>query len=100
TVGAYALRQLLFTGGMAEVGRRPAHIVDITLEIRLPDHPGSLLQDRFVAPGLDHPPLMEGQGAETAAAKTAAVADQAEAHFLDGRNAACLRIGRMPGAHI
>ena len=34
-MGAGPLGQLLFTGRKTEIGRRPAHIVDISLKIRL-----------------------------------------------------------------
>ena len=43
---------------------------------------------------------MEGQRAEAAAAEAAAVADQAELHLPDGRDAARLLVGRMVAAHI
>ena len=58
------------------------------------------LHDGFVASGLDDPPLMEGQGAEAAAAVAAPVADEAVFDFLDGRNTAQRLVGGMVGAHI
>ena len=50
--------------------------------------------------GLDDPSLMERQGTETAAAKAAAVADQAEFDLGDRRYTAPGIVGRMPGSFI
>ena len=86
--GAGSLCHLLFAGREPEIGRRAAHIVDIALKIRLLRQKLCLLHNGFMASGLDDPPLMEGQGTEAAAAEAAPVADQAELHLTDGRNAA------------
>ena len=58
------------------------------------------LHDGFMASGLDDPPLMEGQGAEAAAAVAAPVADEAVFDFLDVGNTAQRLVGGMVGAHI
>ena len=61
-----------------KIRRRPAHIVDITLEIRLLGEKLRLLHDGFVASGLNDPPLMEGQRTETASSKAATVAHESK----------------------
>ena len=85
---------------MAEIGGGAAHIVDIALEIRIFRHNLRFPEDGFMAPDLNDPPLMEGQGAEGAGAEAAPVADQAELNFLNGRNAAGLLVAGVVGAHI
>ena len=57
------------------IGRRPAQVIDIALEIRMPGQAADLVEDRFFAPRYDPVPLMEGQGAERAAPDAAAVRD-------------------------
>ena len=64
---------------------RPHH--GYILKIRILRNLLCLLQQRFVTSCLYDPPLVEGQGAEAAAAKAAPVTDEAELHLTDGRNA-------------
>ena len=97
---AYTLRQLFFTGRMAEIGCRAAHIMDIALKIRFPGKGFCLVDNGFMAPRLNNSPLVEGQSAKTASAKTAPIADQTELHLFNGRNAAGRFVGRMVGPHI
>ena len=97
---AGALRQLLFTGGMAEIGGRAAYIVNIALEILVFYHQLGLCQDALVAAGLDDTALVEGQSAEGAGAEATAIAHQAELHFFNGRHTALFGVTGMPGAHI
>ena len=87
-VGAHAVFQLLLAGGSAEVGRGAAHVVDIALEIRQFGKSRHLPDDALVAAGGDHAALMEGQGAEVAAAEAAPVVDNGEFHFLQTGHAA------------
>ena len=54
----------------------------------------------LVAAGLDDPSLMKGQCTETASAKTAPVADEAEPDLGDSRNSAKCLVGRMIRSHI
>ena len=68
-VGTGSRLQLLFAGGRPKIGSRPAHIMDITLEIRFSGKDFCLLQNGLMASGLDDPSLMEGQGTETASPK-------------------------------
>ena len=98
--GAGPLCHLLFAGREPEISCGASHIVDIALEIRLLRQKPCLLQNGFMAPDLDDPSLVEGQGAEAAAAKAAPVADEAELHLTDGRNAPQGLIGRMGRPHI
>ena len=77
---------MFFTGGLPEVGGGAAYIVDVAFELWVFGQKLRLLQQGFMAAGLNDPPLMEGQSAEAAAAKAAAAALQAEFHFLDGIN--------------
>ena len=83
-----ALRQLLFAGRETEVCGRAAYIVDIALKVRFLCEKLCLFHQRFMASCLNDAPLMESQGTETAGAKAAAVADQAEFDLPDSRDAA------------
>ena len=65
---------LFGAGRMPEVGRGAAHVVDIALEGRVTGQGLRLLDQGAFAPGGDHPPLVEGQGAEAAAAESAPAA--------------------------
>ena len=98
--GTYALGQLLFTRRLTEVGGWAAHIVDVSLEVRLPHHLLGLCQDGLVAPGLDDTPLVEGEGTEATPTKAATAGYQAEPHLLNGGHAASGLIGRVIGTHI
>ena len=53
-----------------------------------------------MAPGLNDPPLMERQGAETAGTKASPVAYQAELDLRNGRNASGCLVGGMIRSHI
>ena len=92
--------QLFFAGRKAEVCRRAAHIVDVSLKIRFLCQVFRLIDDRFVASYLNNTPLMERQRTEAAAAEAATVADQAEFHLRERRDPACRIVGRMPPPHI
>lgn len=65
------MSQLLCACRRPEIGRRSAHIVDISLKIRLLHHLPGLCQNRFLTPCGDNPPLMKGQSTEVAAAEAA-----------------------------
>lgn len=73
---------------VAEVGRGAAYVVDVALEIGEFCQRRDLANDALVAAARDHSALMEGQGAEAAAAEAAAVVDYGELDLLDGGNAA------------
>ena len=98
--GTYALGQLLFTRRLTEVGGGAAHIVDVSLEVRLPHHLLGLCQDGLVAPGLDDTPLVEGEGTEATPTKAATAGYQAEPHLLNGGHTASGLIGGVIGTHI
>ena len=53
-----------------------------------------------MASGLNDPSLMEGKGAETAGAKAAPVADEAELDLTDSRNTAKSLIRGVIASHI
>ena len=95
--GADPLGELLFAGGEPEVGRGAAHVVDVALEFRVFGHAFSFPEDGLVAPGLDDAALVEGDGAEGAAAEAAPVGGQAELDLLDGRDAAELLVAGVVG---
>ena len=97
---ASTLGQLLVAGRVAEIGGRATHVVDIALKVLILYHQLRFGKNRFVAPGLNDPPLMEGQGAEGASAKTAPVAYKAKLHFLDCRHTAQFSIAGMIGAAV
>ena len=77
--------------------------MDVALEVRVVGHGLGLAQERFLAPGLDDPALVEVQGAEGALAEASSVACKGELHFLQGRDAAfciihgvcCTRVGKL-----
>ena len=99
-VGAGARRPLLPAGGMAEVGRRPADVVDVALEGRVGDHARRLAQHRFLAARRHAPALVHHQGAEVAAAEAAAVVGDGKPHLLQRRHAARGVVVGVPGAGI
>ena len=53
-----------------------------------------------MAPGLDNPPLVEGEGTEVAASEAAPGAYKAELHLLDCRHPSLTLVARMVGPHI
>ena len=63
---ASTLGQLLFAGGVAEVGGGTAYVMDVALEIRVFGHQLCFRENGFVTPGLDDAPLVEVQRAERA----------------------------------
>ena len=87
---ARAALQLLFAGGLAEIRRRAADVMDVALEARRMRHALGFPEDRLLRAGLDDPPLMERQRAEAACAVAAPAGGQAEFDLRDGRNAAKL----------
>ena len=92
--------QLFFAGGLAEIGRRAADVMDVALEVGMLRHARRLGQQRVMAARLDDAALMERQRAERAAAEAAAVRDEAELHLGDGGHAARLAVGRVIGVLI
>ena len=97
---ACALCQLLVAGREPEVCRGAAHIVDISFKIRLLCQQLCFLHQRFMAPGLDDPALMEGEGAKAAGAEASPVADKAELYLADSRNTSKFFIGGMVIPHV
>ena len=87
-VAAGAVLELLGTGNVTEVRRRAADVMDIALEARQMGHALRFPDERFMAAMLDDTPLMAGNGTEMAVAETAALAGQAELHFMESRYAA------------
>ena len=95
-VAAGPVGELLGTGDVAEVRRRAADIVDVAFETGQMGHALRFPDQRFMAAVLDDAALMAGNGAEMAAAETAALAGQAELDLMKGRNAAGCVVIRMP----
>ena len=100
SVLAHAVFQLLGTGRMAEVGRRAANVMDITLEAGKLDQQLCLAQNRFMAARLNDTSLMRMNSAEGTAAEAASAAYQAELNLFERRNASLDIIARMPLTHI
>ena len=100
TAAASALCQLLFAGGVAEIGGGAANIVDIALEIFIYYHQLRFGKNAFMAAGLNNTALVEGQCAERASAKTTTIADQAELDFFDSRHATGFFVAGMPSAAV
>ena len=94
------LSQLLPAGRSPELRCGTSHVVNISLEIRFADHLLRLPQDRFVAPDLNDPALMKGQGAEITVPVAAPVGGQAVADLPQRRHTARPVVGGMPGAHV
>ena len=84
---AHAVLCLLLAGGVAEVGGGSPHVMDVALELGVSGEALHLPDHALVAPGGDHPPLVEGQGAEVAPAEAAPVVGHGEADLLDGGHA-------------
>ncbi len=93
-------RHLLLTGRSSEIGRRAAHIMNISFKIFILQHPFRFPQDRLVAPDLHRPSLVKSQGTEIAAAKASSVADKRKPYLRDGGHTAGRLVGWMTGAHI
>ena len=95
---AKTILQLFFAGGIAEVCGWPAHVVDVSLEVRIAGHLLGFLKDGFLAAGDNLPSLMKGDGAEVAVAEASAILHDGEFDLLDGIDTAQLFIGRVVGA--
>ena len=65
--------KLFFTRWKTKIGCRPSYIMDISLEIRKFSELFSLVKNRFMASACYKTPLVKGNGAKIAGAKTAAV---------------------------
>ena len=89
-IGAHALFQLLGAGCVAEIGGGAANVMDVTLEEGMLGEAFNLFYNGFVAAGSYHAALVESKGTEVAAAETASVVDNGEAHFLNSGYAAHL----------
>ena len=96
-VFAAAVLLLPGTGGVAEVGGGAAHIVDVSLKLRVFRQDLRLPHHGLDAPGCHHPPLVEGQGAEVAPAEAAPVVGDREAHLLDGGHPLGIHGVHLPG---
>ena len=99
-VRAHALFHLFCAGRSAEIRRRAAHIMDISLELGILRHVPRLQKKRLVASRLDNPALMEGQRTERTAAEAAPAAYETETDLRERRNPTGRVIRRMPSAHI
>ena len=85
---------------MAEVGGRSADVVDVALEPGLFGQQPALGEDGFAAARGHNAALMECQRAEAACAEAAAHRGDGEAHLVDRRHAAVVRIHRVPSADV
>ena len=101
-VAAHAAGGLLVARGPAEVCRGAADVGDVALEVRVCREGTCLLHDALVAPYLQDAPLVEGDGAEAALAKAAAVGRNGEAHLVkvEGRYATRGVVVRVPRAGV
>ena len=97
---AQAVLQLLLAGGPPEVGGGAAHVVDVPLEPWVLGEGGDLPDEALVAAGGDHPPLVEGQGAELAGPEAPPVVDDGEAHLLNGGHAPHAVVHRVGLPHV
>src|SRR5699024_11608729 len=92
-----SLCHLLLAGRVTEICRRPSHIMDITLKIRLSGKFLCLFQNRFLTSGLDNPSMMKGQGAEITAPEAAPVTGNAEPDLFDSRTFSLFLVHRVIG---
>ena len=74
--------------------------MNISLKIRVLSEFFCLLNQGFMASGLNNSPLMEGQGTKAAGAEAPPIADQAKLNLPCSHNPACRLIGRMIAAHV
>lgn len=98
SVLAQTVFQLLFAGGIAEVCRRSADIVDVSFKVWVVGHLLRFVQDGLLAAGNHLSALMEGDGTEVAVAKAATVLDDGKFHLFDSIHSAHCLIGRVIGA--
>ncbi len=85
----------LCAGGLAEVRRRAAYVVDVALEIGFPRDAPCLADEALAAARLHDTPLVEGERAEAAFAETATVGDERHLYLGERGNAACRFVIRM-----
>ena len=97
-VHADTLGQLLLAGWVPEIGGRASNIMNIALEILILYHTLCLCKNGSMTARLHNASLMESQGTEITAAKTAAVTDQVD--LGNSRDPAIFFIDRVIGAHI
>ena len=100
TVHAGAGLCLLGAGGLHEVCRGAANVVDVALEVGVVSHGRGLCYEGLVASRLDDASLVEVERAERALAQAAAVAGERELHLGDGRDAACSVVHGVRGAGV
>ena len=100
TVHAGAGLCLLGAGGLHEVCRGAANVVDVALEVGVVRHGRGLGNQGLVASRLDDAPLVEVERAERALAQAAAVAGKRELHLGDGRDAAGGVVHGVRGAGV
>lgn len=99
-VFTHADLHLLFAGGLAEVCRGAADVVNVAFKIGILGHFFRFFQKRFVAAGLNDAALVERQRAEAACAEAPAAAGKTEFHFFNGGDAAEGFVIRVIGARI
>ena len=87
-VFTHADLHLLFAGGLAEVCRGAADVMNVAFKIGILGHFFRFFQKRFVAAGLNDAALVERQRAEAACAEAPAAAGKTEFHFFNGGDAA------------
>lgn len=80
--------ELLIAGGAAKIGRRAAHIMDVTFEIRHLRDGLRFIDHGFMAARGDNAALQERDGAEGTRAEAAARVRNGKLHFFNGRNTA------------
>ena len=92
--------QLFRAGGFPELCCRTADIVDVPFKIRVLYTLLRLREDRLMAPRLDNPAFVEGQGTEIAVAVAAAVGGQREFDFFQRGYSALSLVGGMIRSHV
>ena len=97
---ANAVLELLVAGGIAEVCGGTANVVDVALKVGQLRDLFCLLDHAFDASGAHGASLVEGERAEVAAAKAAAVVGDGEFYLLNARNASRCLVGGVVVAHI
>ena len=90
-----SFRQLFFAGGIVEIGRWSADIVNVSLKVIQLCQLFRFTDDRLFGSASDLTPLMQCDGTKAASAKASSVSSYAESHFFDRRNTALFFIHRM-----
>ena len=99
-VGTGSRARLFFAGRVAEIGRRPADVVNIAFKIGVFQHLFRFAQHRIVPARRNVAPLVQRQRAKIARAEAAAVVNDGKLYLFNGGDAALRLVIRVIPAGI